>query len=189
MYTVLGRYVSSEASNGLALVQSLLNTRAIGGKAADLLASVDTATEWLGVATSAWAAKTGRSMPDPEPGLRRSDVDALVALRAEVREFVGAGRFARPPSSEVAVVAAEDGGLRLEPRGAGIGRVASAIWIEIYLAQRDGTWPRLKLCRNEACGSAFYDRSKNSSGVWHDVHTCGNVANLRASRARRKATI
>ena len=36
-------------------------------------------------------------------------------------------------------------------------------------------------------GFAFYDRSRNNGRVWHDVHTCGNVANLRASRARRRA--
>jgi predicted RNA-binding Zn ribbon-like protein len=37
------------------------------------------------------------------------------------------------------------------------------------------------------CPCAFYDRSRNNSRVWHDVRTCGNVANLRASRARRRA--
>ncbi|MFD7480728.1 CGNR zinc finger domain-containing protein [Streptomyces sp. NPDC059837] len=29
-------------------------------------------------------------------------------------------------------------------------------------------------------------RSLNNSGVWHDVRTCGNVANLRAFRQRRR---
>jgi len=60
------------------------------------------------------------------------------------------------------------------------------VWGAVLMAQTLDTLPRLKLCRNAACGSAFYDRSKNNSGVWHDVHTCGNSANLRASRARRK---
>ena len=62
----------------------------------------------------------------------------------------------------------------------------SAVWAQVLLAQADGTWPRLKLCRREACGSAFYDLSRNNSGVWHDVRTCGNVVNLRASRLRKK---
>ncbi len=65
--------------------------------------------------------------------------------------------------------------------------LASAVWGEVLLAQRDGRWERLKVCRNPACPCAFYDRSRNNSRVWHDVHTCGNVANLRASRARRRA--
>ena len=60
------------------------------------------------------------------------------------------------------------------------------IWGEVFLAQRADTWKRLKLCHKAACSSAFYDRSKNNSGVWHDVKMCGNAANLRASRARRR---
>jgi hypothetical protein len=40
-------------------------------------------------------------------------------------------------------------------------RVAGvALWLEILLAQRSGTW--------------------------HDVRTCGNITNFRASRARKK---
>jgi predicted RNA-binding Zn ribbon-like protein len=62
----------------------------------------------------------------------------------------------------------------------------SAVWAEVLLAQRAGTWARLKLCREPACASAFYDMSRNNSGVWHDVRVCGNAANLRASRLRRK---
>jgi len=65
--------------------------------------------------------------------------------------------------------------------------LASVVWGETLLAQRADTWRRLKLCRNAVCNSAFYDRSKNNSGVWHDVKMCGNAANLRASRARRRA--
>lgn len=47
-------------------------------------------------------------------------------------------------------------------------------------------WRRLKQCHNPDCRSTFYDRSKNTSGVWHSVKVCGNAANLRASRARRR---
>ncbi|GMA87986.1 hypothetical protein GCM10025868_32360 [Angustibacter aerolatus] len=43
------------------------------------------------------------------------------------------------------------------------------------------------MCANPECGAAFYDGSPNASRRWHDVRTCGNVANLRASRARRAA--
>ncbi|NUR09393.1 MAG: CGNR zinc finger domain-containing protein, partial [Nocardioidaceae bacterium] len=57
------------------------------------------------------------------------------------------------------------------------------------LAQADGSWPRLKTCRGRGCPCAFYDASRNNSRVWHDVHTCGNVANLRASRTRRRASV
>jgi len=37
------------------------------------------------------------------------------------------------------------------------------------------------------CRVAFYDRSRNASGVWHSVRICGNAINLRAHRERRRA--
>jgi predicted RNA-binding Zn ribbon-like protein len=64
--------------------------------------------------------------------------------------------------------------------------MASILWSEILLSQQHDTWRRIKTCRNHQCGSTFYDRSKNNSGVWCHVKTCGNAANLRASRARRR---
>jgi predicted RNA-binding Zn ribbon-like protein len=50
-------------------------------------------------------------------------------------------------------------------------------------------WRRMKLCGNGRCAVAFFDRSRNNSGVWHDVAACGNAINLRASRARRRARV
>jgi hypothetical protein len=47
--------------------------------------------------------------------------------------------------------------------------VLRPIWGEGLLSQQTGTWRRLKQCRASTCRSAFYDRSKNNSGVWHDV--------------------
>ncbi|NEC48446.1 CGNR zinc finger domain-containing protein, partial [Actinospica acidiphila] len=80
----------------------------------------------------------------------------------------------------------EEGRVALVPVGGPGEWLEAAVWAQVLLAQADGTWQRLKLCREPACRSAFYDRSRNNSGVWHDVRRCGNAANLRASRARRK---
>ena len=41
-------------------------------------------------------------------------------------------------------------------------------------AQRDGSWKRLKACRNDDCLWAFYDRSHAGRGAWCDMATCGN---------------
>ena len=81
----------------------------------------------------------------------------------------------------------EDGLVRLEPRGTGWQRLASLVITAAFEGQRADTRRRLKTCRNPRCHVAFYDRSRNNSGVWHDVKTCGNTANLRAFRARRRA--
>jgi predicted RNA-binding Zn ribbon-like protein len=54
-----------------------------------------------------------------------------------------------------------------------------------YGAMLDGTWPRLKACRN--CRWAFYDYSKNRSAGWCSMLICGNRAKTRAYRRRKVA--
>lgn len=54
----------------------------------------------------------------------------------------------------------------------------------VFEAMHDGSWDRLKICRDETCAFAFFDRSKNHSGTWCDIAVCGNVAKARAFRAR-----
>ncbi len=48
----------------------------------------------------------------------------------------------------------------------------------------EGNWPRLKVCREDTCAWAFYDRSKNRSGAWCSMAVCGNRTKARAYRAR-----
>jgi predicted RNA-binding Zn ribbon-like protein len=53
---------------------------------------------------------------------------------------------------------------------------------------REGTWSRLKACRNAAtCGWAFYDHSRNRVGSWCSMAVCGNRAKTRAYRQRQRA--
>jgi|SRR6478752_4905057 predicted RNA-binding Zn ribbon-like protein len=170
------------APGGLALVQDLLNTRQIGRHAFDLLRTVDGARYWLQQALD----------PLPEDvdwprDLSETQVATLRALRSDVEQLVsGAAGHPARPVARAALVLGPDGELRLEPGEQGPDGFAAQIWAQVFLAQRSGTWKRLKLCHNPPCGSAFYDRSKNNSGVWHDVKMCGNAVNLRASRARRR---
>jgi predicted RNA-binding Zn ribbon-like protein len=51
-------------------------------------------------------------------------------------------------------------------------------------AMLDGSWTRLKACRN--CHWSFYDYSPNRSAAWCSMQLCGNRAKTRAYR-RRKA--
>ena len=50
-------------------------------------------------------------------------------------------------------------------------------------AMLEGTWPRLKACRN--CKWAFYDYSKNRAASWCSMQLCGNRLKTRAYRSRR----
>ena len=54
-----------------------------------------------------------------------------------------------------------------------------------FTAMTDGTWQRLKACREPACRRAFYDHSKNRSGTWCDMAACGSRAKVRAYYRRR----
>ncbi|MFH8610885.1 CGNR zinc finger domain-containing protein [Streptomyces sp. NPDC018029] len=207
------RYRLESAPGGLGLVQDLLNTVSAGapgspgspgsvgsagsGSAgsgrADLLGDVADAQSWADEACAEWAAVTGR--PAPRVIL---DADALPELRA-FRDSLqgiaarGTGGEAADPSpvpehtAEAVLRLGADGVVRLEPHGDGGWRRLVALFLAaVYEAQQADTTRRLKSCRNPACRVAFYDRSRNNSGVWHDVKTCGNAANLRAYRARQR---
>lgn len=163
------RFHIAPAPGRLRRVQDLLNTRAIGVKEfPDLLASGTAASKALGVE------------------LTDDDAAQLRNLRTTVEEVI-AGSTTQIAPVTTSLELDEVGGVQLRPSGTGWKYVASEVWAEVFVAQRTDTWRRLKRCKNELCGSAFYDRSRNNSGVWHDVKTCGNIANLRASRARRKS--
>jgi predicted RNA-binding Zn ribbon-like protein len=43
-----------------------------------------------------------------------------------------------------------------------------------YDAMADGSWRRLKACPRDRCHAAFYDRSRNVSGIWCDMAVCGS---------------
>jgi predicted RNA-binding Zn ribbon-like protein len=178
------RFPVTPAPDGLVLVQELLNTRSIRGKADDLLADAATAGEWASRTLPEWSARTG--IPSPRLRIGTVELERLRALRRHIDEAMRDGATPVAESSiGLRLDSAPDGTLRLVPDGVGIEWMAAAVWSEVFAAQQVDRWKRLKLCKNVECSSAFYDRSKNNSGVWHDVHTCGNTANLKASRARK----
>jgi predicted RNA-binding Zn ribbon-like protein len=181
------------APGALGFVHDLMNTVA-GGKPnrADLLGGLDSAQQWLDTALANLADATGE--PRWEIELTEDDLDGLRALRADLRHVAGGrsgddGQNAVPvQTSAAALQLSSDGRVALRPRGTGV-RLLTSITLSVILrAQLADTWRRVKLCRNPKCAAIFYDRSRNNSGVWHDVRVCGNAVNLRASRARRNAT-
>lgn len=180
------RYGCAAAPGGLGLVQDFLNTRGIDGYGPDLLADPGQAREWVDAAVRAWS--SARGVDVSPPGLGEADLGRLRAVRSTIERMVD--REPPRPRGAHGVVASfglsDAGEVRLDPSGSGWRWLASALWGEILLSQHADTWRRIKRCHNHRCGSTFYDRSKNNSGVWHDVKTCGNAVNLRASRARRR---
>ncbi|MEV0902508.1 CGNR zinc finger domain-containing protein [Actinoplanes sp. NPDC049802] len=184
------RHGVREAPGGFALVQELLNTRAAMAYAPDLLTATEDAQWWVTDALGLWSHISG--LPAPTLLLSAADLRSLRRLRAAFEHVVLAGASPAPDSAlppadvQVSLVPDGTGWVRVVPTGRGIRWLASALWAEALLAQQAGMWPRLKLCNNAACRAAFFDTSRNNSGVWHDVSTCGNTANLRAFRERRR---
>jgi predicted RNA-binding Zn ribbon-like protein len=75
--------------------------------------------------------------------------------------------------------------IRLTGADTGLAGFVGELLALIYDAIRDGTWERLKLCNEGTCAVAFYDYSKNGSGVWCSMDVCGN--RNKARRRRQKA--
>jgi hypothetical protein len=175
------------APGGLGLVQDLVNTALIDEPqlAPDLLDSLSGAQTWLSAALDGWSEATGRPMPDIT--LTDDDLSPLRILREQARAALRTGE----PSSDarsaprIRLELRSDGSVGYEPIGEGWQAIAAIVYAELILAQAAGTAARLKICAKPSCGAAFYDRSRNSSRVWHDTKLCGNAINLRASRARR----
>jgi predicted RNA-binding Zn ribbon-like protein len=80
----------------------------------------------------------------------------------------------------------EDGQAFLQSDHDGVKGALARLLKLVPLAQANGSWRWLKICRNAACGRAFFDTSKNHSGAWCDLGKCGNRLNARASRERRR---
>lgn len=190
------RYELEPAPGGLAFVQDLLNTISAGRpRRPDLLGSIEDARNWLDQALADWSRESRR--PKPEIDLTADDLQALRDFRDDLRRHLHAPSqgTSSPPNGPAASLMAipaslqldEHGRIHAEPRGTGWRRVASLALIELYAAQCTDTLRRLKTCRNIRCSTAYYDRSRNNSGVWHDVRICGNAVNLRNYRARKRA--
>jgi predicted RNA-binding Zn ribbon-like protein len=74
----------------------------------------------------------------------------------------------------------------LEPKGGGVAGAFGTIVAIAFVASFDGTFEQLKSCADETCRAVFYDKSKNHSGRWCSMSTCGNRAKVRAWRERQR---
>jgi predicted RNA-binding Zn ribbon-like protein len=82
----------------------------------------------------------------------------------------------------------DDGGASLHPGATGVDGALGRLLGIVHDAIADGTWARLKACREHDCEWAFYDHTKNRSGAWCSMEGCGNRAKARAYRERQAAT-
>ena len=81
------------------------------------------------------------------------------------------------------------GSPRLIPASEGIAAVLGMLVAGLFLVMHSASWSRLKICGNPQCQRIFYDRSKNRSGKWCSMASCGNLMKVRAYRRRKRLVI
>jgi len=119
-----------------------------------------------------------------------SELERARALRHALRSLAIANNGVAPEPGAVTVV--NDAAARLRPqvdagghlRIVGDGDELDEILACALGAMLDGSWARLKACRN--CHWSFYDYSPNRSATWCSMQLCGNRAKTRAYRRRQR---
>jgi predicted RNA-binding Zn ribbon-like protein len=176
----------STAPVPLRWVEDLINTRSLV-YGTDDLAGADDLAEWL----------AERDLLPGEADARPNDLHTAVRLREGMRALLAARDAPDVEAGSIAeldglarelplVVTVSAGGPpRLVPLESSPVSAALAQLLGIVAAAGvDGTWERLKVCRNEGCRFAYYDHSRNKSRTWCSMETCGNQAKARAFRRR-----
>src|SRR5205085_1704815 len=104
--------------------------------------------------------------------LEAADVERAAAMRESLRALTFAnngeplGPEAVPTLNSLAAGAHllvrfdEHGHTVLEPAGEGAEAALGELLAIVFRSMAEGTWARLKACRDETCQWAFYDRSK-----------------------------
>jgi predicted RNA-binding Zn ribbon-like protein len=177
-----------QAPGELELVRAFVNTAELQ-QDEDELAS--------GAALARWLCDHGLG----SHGLRASRADLVRAI--ELREALRAILLAHSEGSpapheawETLDQAACRGRLRLrfgphgmaalDPNAGGVDGALGRLLAIVHSAIAEGTWLRLKVCRQATCQWGFYDHTKNQSGSWCTMGLCGNRAKARAYRSRQR---
>ena len=133
-------------------------------------------------------------LPDwlAERGLVRAERRAR-ALRSALRALVRANNGVPLDEEAVATVNAAARRVSMQVDSAGAvtvktdGDALDQVVAIALGAMLDGSWGRLKACRN--CRWSFYDKSPNRSGTWCSMQLCGNRRKTRAYRRRKTASL
>ena len=124
--------------------------------------------------------ETYLALRDAIRGLIEADDDASIpASDAEVMDRIGLAAGLHPHFHSAHAPT-------LEPKGHGVAAAFGAIVAIAFVGEFDGSFAHLKLCADETCRAVFYDRSKNHSGRWCSMSTCGNRNKVRAWRERQR---
>jgi predicted RNA-binding Zn ribbon-like protein len=175
------------APHELDLVIDFVNTLDIETDV-DQLATPEGLATWL----------VDKQLLDPaSPSIQGADHQKAIRLREALRALMmGHNGAASDPQAafeleqaarqgQLAVHFDADGCSRVAPRTTGFAGALARLLVPVVESGVDESWRRVKACRAGDCHWAFYDHSRNHSGVWCDMAVCGNRTKVRAYRRRK----
>jgi predicted RNA-binding Zn ribbon-like protein len=174
------------APHALRLVQEFVNTNDLED-AHDALATPDRLAAWL----------AERDLLAPGTVIDAVSHARVLAVREGLRAL---GRANNDESLERGLVdamnrasaavplhlALDTDGWALQPSAIGVDAFLGRILGSVASAVADGSWSRVKACRNDTCRWLFYDHSRNRSSTWCAMAICGSRMKARAYRARQR---
>lgn len=175
------------APEPLELIRQLVNTFDVES-GIDELADAASVQEWF----------VEKDLLDPGVRLKPADQRRVVELREALRALLlsNNGEPLEPGAVEVLNAVAQRSPLeaRFDPTGTiamcgrngGLDGALGQLMAIVVQAVADGTWVRLKACREDECQWAFYDHSRNRSGQWCVMAVCGNRNKARSYRERKR---
>lgn len=175
--------IRQAAPGDLSLVQDFVNSAELPG-GWDELGDLD--------ATITWLRAHGFQFTPGEAQCRR-----LVEVREELRALLGvnqgqpltdqtATRLSRMLSTSGLRTVVDINGVHLTAAVTGTDGLVATLLATLVRSTVDGTFRRLKVCRNDQCQWTFYDNSKNGRGTWCSKRGCGSRAKAKAYRLRRR---
>ena len=176
----------NEAPGELELVRRFVNTRDIE-EGSDELHSPDALLTWF----------AGVDLLDDEAAADEEDLKRALPLREGIRALLLANSGEETETGRIrelnhaigsvclTVRFYDNGEATLKPQSPGVSAALGRILTAVVRATDEGIWGRLKVCTNDACQWAFYDRSRNRSGKWCTMEVCGNRMKARTFRQRQ----
>ena len=181
--------MSKEAPGRLRLVQDFINT-------ADLETGEDALGSTEGL--ERWLDERHLVGEGDDCHCDGQELETAVALRESLRAICLANNGEHASHDRLALLQVTNdlhlhltarlrpnGDIELEPDESGVRRGLAEILTIVFESLHDGSWSRLKACASDSCQWAFYDHSRNHSGHWCSMNSCGNRAKVRSYRARQ----
>lgn len=177
------------APGELYFVQAFINTESLE-KRTDRLGTTDGLADWM----------VQEGLLSERPRVSEEEVSTAAQLKEALRALLRAnnGEALDPAVPETLRCVArdcalvmsftEDGAPYLEPADGGVRGAFAKILAVVERAAHEGSWARMKACREDLCQWAFYDRSKNRSGSWCAMSVCGTRSKMRTYRSDGRAS-